>query len=536
MKKIIIITVAIFTFFSARSEEKKVIESKTKEVTVFLNRAEVTREASVKLNPGSNQFVFEGLSRFVDQNTIQVSGQGNFVIMSVSYELNYMKTKAENKEIKRMQDSVELLKDQLEEQQGILRVYTEEESLILSNKNLAGQEKGLDMETLIKASNFFRTRLLELSEKKKKINDKIKDIQESLAKLQNQLNQKNSTNQQPTGQVIVKADAKGTAYGKIELKYVVSNASWAPVYDLRANGSSDKIDMHMKANVVQNTGEDWKNVKITLSTGNPAISGTQPSLNPWYVYIQEPVSYQKRRAYAPKAAAAAETLVYDTEADYSLDKMESESIADYTTVSEGQTTIEYRISIPYSISSGGKPEAVSVQEYDIPVTYEYFAIPKINSSAFLLAKATDWEDFNLLSGNMNLYYEGTYVGKSHLNTNTTEDTLALSFGVDQNVVIERKKIKDLEQKKFIGSNKKESFGYDISVRNKKRKTIQIEIMDQIPITTNKDIVIEDIEHEGGILEKTTGYVSWRLSIPPSNAKKVSLKYTIKYPKDKNISY
>ena len=208
--------------------------------------------------------------------------------------------------------------------------------------------------------------------------------------------------------------------------------------------------------------------------------------------------------------------------------------ANYTTISEAQTNIEFVISLPYTILSDGKQNDVEIQNYSLPATFQYFCAPKLDNDAFLIARVSGWEQYNLLSGNMNLYFEGTYIGKSYLNSKNTEDTLDFSLGRDKNIAITRIKQKELTSKNVIGGNRKENISWEISVRNKKKQAINIVIEDQIPVTTDKTIEIEKTDTPDAAYVESTGILTWKIKVNSAETKKLNFSYTVKYPKDNTL--
>ncbi len=213
----------------------------------------------------------------------------------------------------------------------------------------------------------------------------------------------------------------------------------------------------------------------------------------------------------------------------------AETSANYTTTETGQLSVEFAIEIPYTIPSDGLHHDVNVGQHELPAKFNHFAVPKLDLQAFLLAKVSGWEDYKLLSGNANIYFDGTYVGKSYINTQTTSDTLDLSFGRDNSVIITRERIRDYLSRKVIGINKKETHAYEISVRNNKKSPINIRIEDQVPLSSNKEIEIEIEDISGANHNKDSGKLVWDLEIAGGATKKLKLVYSVKYPKEKKIS-
>lgn len=512
-------------------DQPKTVKSKIKSVTVFLSGAQITSSAEATIPTGGSILIFEDLTSNINPQSIQVKGEGNFSILSVSHQLNYLKSKEQTAEIKQLQDSIFLLQKDIDYQSAMLSVFLDEESLVLANKELGGNNTGVKAIDIKDAADFYRTRLTDIRTNKLLIAAKIKKLSERQVILNNQWNTLNANNNEPTSEIVVVLSSDMMTTGKFTLQYMVYNAGWIPSYDLRAIDVNNPIELVYKSNVWQTTGKSWDNVKLTLSTGNPTVAGSRPILYPWYVSFYQQYSYSEdyekssKVDQAPSAAAG----VMDKKAE------DTRTGADYTTVLENQTNIEFEISIPYSIPADGKYKIVEVQKYTLPSEYKYYAAPKLDKDAFLVARVSGWEQYNLLPGEANLFFEGTYLGKSNIDPRYTKDTLEISLGRDNSISITREKLLEFSSTKLIGTNTKETFTFEINVRNKKKLPISIVLEDQIPISTDKDIIIENLELSGGTFDEVTGKVTWKLDLKPSESKKIKLSYSVKYPKDKQVN-
>ena len=201
---------------------------------------------------------------------------------------------------------------------------------------------------------------------------------------------------------------------------------------------------------------------------------------------------------------------------------------------ENGISVEFKIKKPYSIKKDGKAYSVKLDEYTLPASYEYYCAPKLDPSAFLTANVSGWESYNLLSGQANLFYEGTYLGKSFLDASEVEDTLSISLGRDQNIVVKRERNLEFNKKKLLALKRTDYRAWKIDVKNKKKLPIKILIEDQFPISTEAQIEIDLISYKGGELDKESNIVSWNLAIEPGGAKEVELQYSVKYPKHKKV--
>jgi TonB-dependent SusC/RagA subfamily outer membrane receptor len=212
----------------------------------------------------------------------------------------------------------------------------------------------------------------------------------------------------------------------------------------------------------------------------------------------------------------------------------TKNMNDYTTIEEQELNVSFDIDIPYDILSNGKAHSVSLKDIKIPATYKYYAAPKAEKEAFLLAELNDYAKYNLLPGEANIVFEGMYVGKTTINPNQTQDTLNLSLGRDKKISIKRERITDKSGTKFLSSYKEQTFTYDIIVRNNKKEEINMLLKDQYPLSTDKEITVELLDKDGAKANEETGILSWEIKLRPNETKKYRISYKVKYPKDKII--
>jgi uncharacterized protein (TIGR02231 family) len=305
------------------------------------------------------------------------------------------------------------------------------------------------------------------------------------------------------------------------------------VYDLRAQDQTKPITLNYKANVYQNSGYDWKNISLTVSTGIPTQNNNQPTLYPQYANIFEPV-HLKHKA-TRQAYHSGNSRADDFESAVASEPMVAK-MAEMDVVETTNTlSTTYAIQNKQSIQSNGKQHLVHITDYELPAKFKHFAVPKLDQTAFLVANISDWGQYNLLPANVNLFFEGGYVGQSYLDPTTSSDTLTVSLGADHKVNISRKEVKDKTDRQFIGFNTKEIHTYEIEVKNLKNTTIDIDIEDQIPVSKNDDIEIELLEASGAALDKETGKLTWKLKLDPNGQKTLRFSFEAKYPKNKNVT-
>lgn len=522
----------VFSGMLCFAASEKVIESKIGDVTVFLRGAQINRTAVVNLSSGVHIVKLKGLSADIDPNSIEVSGQGNFTILSVSHQMNYLNEGSVTDRVKQLNDSLELLKYDLDKNKKLDAVLKSEWDLIISNKNV-NNNAGFDIEDLDDLATYYRERLSEIVDGQIALKKEETELNQLISRLKRQLQEENANSAKTTSEILVELKAETTIKGKLEVGYYVRNAGWVPTYDLRVKDSNSPINLSYKAKVFQNSGVDWENVNLTLSTGNPTRGGTKPTFYPWRLdFMQDQLYYQERsKGYGINKAASA-PVMFDADEEV----MEAaQTVADYTKSVENTVNSSFQIGIPKSIHTDGKYHTIDIQSYQLKAEYKYFAAPKLDNDVFLVGRISGWEDYNLMSGNATIFYDGTYTGKSFLDAGKSADTLELSLGRDNGIIVNRTKIKDFTKNQVIGASKKETVGWAISIRNTKNIPVRINLMDQLPISSNQDIQVEILEVSGAKHDPQTGYLNWDVSIEPAEMLNYVIKYSVKYPKHKKVN-
>lgn len=532
----IVTTLFIFLLLSTSLIASKTVDSKIKAVTVYSQHARITRTVSVNIESGSSEIILGNLSTNVIASSIQAKIKGNATLLSVSFQRNYLENKEVPKKVKILQDSILLLTKDITWIQNQKATYKGEEQLINANNKLGSNEQSMTVEQLQALSKFYRTRMMEIRKTLFNLNNEELVLIQTRTRIQSQLNQLNaSVRNKPIGEIVLNVASNASTKATVTCTYLVQGAGWTPIYDIKYEGNDKPINLNYKANVYQNTGSDWSKVNLTISNGNPAQNNNRPILNPIYInFFTGQTTY--RNAAAPAANMAylkSETNVeYEISDDASLD-VPAPIYA--VTTSQNQITTEFAIKIPQSVPSDGKYHLVAVNDYDLPANYQYHSVPRLDKGAFLLAKISDYGQYNLLPGMANIFFQDMYVGQTQLNPNVSSDTLLISMGRDNGISISRTQLNDLTSTKFIGSNKKQTYAYEIIVKNNKSRNINIEILDAIPISQNSEIEVELLESDDADYLKDYGKLSWEYSLAPGESKTLRFSYSVKYPKSKTVS-
>ena len=384
----------------------------------------------------------------------------------------------------------------------------------MANQNiLVAKQSAATTEQLKSMMDLYTNSMEQVTMAVLKKNRLIKDYEKQIAALQNQINDRKGKQNLPSGEISVSVSSEKTVSGKLTFAYVVSNAGWYPSYDIRVDDITKPVNIFYKANVFQNTGVDWKDVKLSFSNATPWIAGDVPALYPWFIdyYIPSPRIMIRGLSSAKKSEAPA---MMEVAADNMMAK-EAEAAPITVEKQVGETTITFDIAVPYSVVSDGKMQTIEIQRTNSPAEYKYVTAPKISPLAYLTGNITNWAKQSLQSGEATLYFENTFVGKSSLNVNQLTDTLTLSLGTDNSILVKREKRKDFTSKKVIGANKTDIYSFLITIRNNKQTPVKITLNDQIPVSSNSGITVEPVEISNGKLNSQTGLVKWDLEIKPS---------------------
>lgn len=540
MRQLFILILTLGISFGLQAQDPTEAKSKIDQVTVYLQGAQVTRSAEVNLQKGDNVVKFSGLANGIWQNSIQATAPTSVLINSVHHEVNYLEPLGYSPRVRQIKDSLKLIQRQVREFDDEIAVIQAEKTMILKNQKLAGEEKGVSTAELQALSDFFRSRISELSLQKRKQERKKKEKVEVQSRLKRQLAELNANKSKASNDIVVKLRADRPAKAKIAIRFIVQNAGWVPAYDLRVEDTQGPIDLTYRADVYQNTGIDWSEVKLALSSADPSQSGVKPELSQWNLRLYDPIAYNERnkgsRGYynSPGNAELEQTVTGGIKMDAQNGELAGRTLADYTNVVQGVTSAEFQIDIRQRIPSDGKAHQVSIQEAQLPATYLHSSVPKLDPTAYLLARVTEWEKLNLLPGAVNIFFEGTYIAESFIDPNYTQDTLAFSLGRDPKVIVQREQLQDHNKVRSLGANRERTFGYEITVRNTKNSAIEIELFDQLPVSQDEDITVKVEEIDGGKHDEATGKVSWKLSLAPAETKTIKFIFSVKHPKKKTV--
>jgi uncharacterized protein (TIGR02231 family) len=542
----------LFVITTLTAVAQKTYKSQLTHANVYYGYgAELNHSTKASLDKGTQEITIENISNVLDPNTVQISVPENVVLLSYRFNaktivLNHLA----NPSIKRMEDSLKLVQKLITNATNEANVTSEllDKTSRLIETYSSGATKNLSTADLIKLLDFYttkvqsyRTTVNNLQIKKQELTEVINEIN---IRLEGAKEENDGNASKVVGEMILQLMAQQPTTAELGISYFTQSAGWIPTYDMRVKSIDNSFKLSYKASVNQNTGLDWKQVKLTLSTSNPNQGNIYPTLNPLFLQLYNPQVYAQMKqnntaANYNRAQSMREVVVSDLEGRVpGLQVKEEEDksdVSNYLTLNESQLNTSFEIDLPYDIPSDGKSYSVAIKDETLKATYKHYAIPKLDRDAFLLAEISDWENLDLLPGAANIIMDNVYLGKSFIDPNTTTDTLNLSLGRDKRVAVKRLLVKEFSKSKIKGDNKTETFTYEITVRNNKSKEMSMLLKDQFPISQMNDVIVK-LENDGGAeINAEIGTLNWKVNLKPGDSKKFRFSYSVTYPKDKKIA-
>lgn len=526
------IKLLLFLFLGILQYAQKPIFAKAKvnAVNVYRSSAELQNSVGFSLPAGSSEVVITNISDEIQENSIQVNvNNKNVTILSVQYTDNYISEydmDKTNARIKKVTDSITLVEDIIAKSNIELEANTKTLELLDKNQTVLVGSSTSNVAQLTQLTEYYKNKRIEVSNIISAINKKNSDLQKKLNRLKSSLKVSSEMEEASSdGVLVLKVMCSTPVNVKADVSYMAENASWQPFYEIRGNKLSEPLDMIFKAKVTQDTGLDWKGVKLSLINGRASRNSTAPVLNPWFLNSFKEGDKVSARGYSSGRQDSVKEQ-----------KIEEVVVTAYGFKSvENQFNISFDVDVPYDILSNSQEHFINLKQEKVPATYKYFTAPKYNRDAFLIAKIKDFNKYNLISAPANIIFENMYIGETNINPNQTDDELNITLGDDKKVSIRKETIYDKASVKLFSSYQEKTFTYDIIVRNNKKDAVDIEIKDQFPLSKDESVKIELLQSDKAEIDHEKGYLSWNTHVSPSETKKFRVSYKVRYPKDYSIS-
>ena len=492
-----------------------IVKSVAKEIQVYRNSISVTREGMVTLPLGRSTIFIHGMSKSAKTDSFAVKFPTK--IQAVNIQIVSAEEACEDK----------LESEKIAEELSELSFRSDTFSYMAELRKKNGDfssRKDVSVEDQEKYLN-------ELPDKLFEIHDKIKEISAQKSKLSDKLTEAEAEEDKPLIMVELNCEEEG-AYPFI-LQYQETSGGWEPKYEVRFVGESSPLEVYMKAKINQNSGEDWKQVKVTLYTGNPTVSQNIPSLPCTELSIYEPVEERRMSndmmmgAQMMQAAAAGAMPMMGMGMQMEMARTASAS------VSEEETMTAFELPDLRDLLSDTDGNIADLQNFKVDAKYNVLCIPSVKDTCFLTATiiSADWP---LPAANASIYLKELYAGSVYVNPDNEGDTFILSLGQDERLSVIRKELPAKTSDVFLKKEKKKVHEYSIKLTNKSSEAIKVQLNDSIPVSTDKNIVVSVDDLMGGEMSEENGKINWELTIEGHASEEIKYSYNITWPKEKRI--
>jgi hypothetical protein len=509
---ITIILLLIFKISIAAPEKPQEIKAPITSVKVFLNSALVTHNQKVKIKPGINKLAFFGLAMNITSKNINLRNLGKSELLSLTLvklsdttnilslpeDLLYM--------IRKSKDTILILEKNIEKMKYEIEGLELEKRMLLKNDDIIPNGKLISLAELKLTTEYYRDRYrdvsMEISNKQKELKQLKKN---KVRALKNAFDVENEEEKNMNISIVIaELNNPETEYtADLELSYLAKEAGWIPVYDvLSVNNKSLKINYRSK--ILNNTGIDWNNLNLTLSTADPFEYYSAPDLEPYYVSRSNHYSDNSNKDQKKLSNYIEEEEIFTPDRE-----------------------ITFNIAKRYTFKSGLTPFLVDITIYDLAPEYLYRCAPKKEEQVYSIARIKDWEKLNLMDGEANIYNNGAFLGKTYIKPSEIEDYLELPLGVMDNIFVKHKLVSELSSKKMFAGGTVGTFNYEIKIKNISAEKVTVEVIDQVPVSEATNVKTEVIEMtEGGDKDVNTGKIIWKIELNTATEKILSLKYSI----------
>jgi uncharacterized protein (TIGR02231 family) len=537
--------------------EEIVVDSRIMAATVYNDRATLTRSAKVQIPAGAHTLIFKGLplNIFTDSLRAQGSSSADVVFGALEYKQDSSEDFIVPRE-KELNAQIETLEDEKKvynaDKHALVSARTFLENMgktasLRENEEIAKLE--LKPEAWANAADGLASKLSENLKADLALDIKVRDNQRKIENLRNELRGLRTGQKQSYSVSLPLEVSEATTLG-VDLLYQISNVSWQPMYDARLDVKSGKLDIVQYGALWQRTGEDWDDVKLTLSTAQPSRGAGLPDLSSqWISLYQETYNRARKQSFGSNLAGSASPMmamesvvgadsIYDE--DKQMEPMQEAQFQSAQINTEGFVG-EYVIPGPVDVKSDGTKAKVLIGSFETENTLEVQVKPQLDTRGYLVAKATLMGDAPILPGSVNLFRDGAYIGQSYTDMLRPGDEAYLAFGIDDNVTLTRNILVDnLSEAGMISKSNVRERGYVTRIKNLHKQPISLAVLETIPASTDEKISVSVLK------EKTTqgyesdvddviGLLRWSIKLEPKKEAEVKLGWQVSWPKDDVIS-
>lgn len=502
-------------------------------VTLFLKGAELQGQSSIKVPKGENEILLTNVANSINPNSINININNKAMILSTTVIDNYIFKKDDiSEKIKSLNDKLKQLQEERDSLNVQLNVIHREIAMLNSSdiNVFLRQEKTL-AETN-KIMGFIKDNLVTVLTEENTIKSKIAEIDQDIEQYNKQIALEEGKKSNTQRVIKMKIYAEKAISLPISLSYLTPDAGWMPTYDVRVKDITSPLVLTYKANIYQNSGLDWNNIDMVLSTANPNEGISVPKLEPWRVFLNEGNnSFNIDKDYSLGAAVSVSSSLKADSRQVALKNRKQ--FTDYVIPNNNGINTQFNIKLPFTIRNNSENNILTLNKKDIQAEYSYFAVPKLDNNAFLQAHILDWDNLSILPGKSTVFFAGNYVGEDFITTAGVKDKLNISLGRDKAILINRNNdLNNTSKPSFFGNEISRQFAYTIDIRNTKNQPINIIIYDQIPLIQNKVISLNETKYPDAQYNKDTGLLTWELTLDAKEVKQLPFSFKVSYPKNR----
>ena len=540
-RSFIIFTFPLFIAASAIGNDVRTVSAKLESATVFLRGAELIHTTATTLTKGESEWYIEGLSPAIDENSLKISIPDGVTVVSHSFSQNYLADQPADATVRRLQDSIDRYNKELVLINNKLKINEDLIQLLKTNHSIGGAQTGVNVNELMKMMDYYKSKSTELNGEIVACAARKTVVSEKINSFTRQRDLEKRKHDKVSGRLHLKLLSPNAGKFTVTISYYTVHALWEPCYDLIVEGTDKPLKIIYKADIKQTTGLDWDKVNLTLSTVIPGSGKVAPMPQAWFLRYLTADARARNINAAPmqnimsyEMASRAEAVAAEQEAPLMM--QETNTMEDYVIASESEIDVTYKIDLPYTIAGNGNPQNVVLRSAETEAEYRYYCAPKLDRAVFLTAAVKNREKLNLLPGKANITIEGSYTGSTFIDPDNIRETLDLTLGQDNRVMVKREKMQDMSSVRFLGSDVRQEFAYRISVINTKTVPVRMILKDQYPLSTQKDIVVEVLNFTGKPHEnKEIGTLTWEFELASGKTESFDLRYSVKYPRGRNLN-
>ncbi|MFU8907949.1 DUF4139 domain-containing protein [Proteus sp. DFP240708] len=534
-----LITLSIISSTSAFANEINSVDPtkplnydiKLNQATIFLRGAELDNNVTLNLPAGQSEVVLSNIANNIDPKSLSISIDNDDVIINTINVKKIPIAPIYPTAITVLIDKQKEINKQIEVLNININVGDEQIAL-LKDQSFFGYGETQSLEHSSQKFDFISQKMTSILNQQKAAQEEIAELTEKLEELNRQLEIDMPIIAKEKTQIVLSLGTSKNLTSKMRISYITPDAGWSPAYDIRSQGMDKPILLTYKADVIQNTGLNWDKVKLVLTSTNPSLNITAPTLSPWYLSLYNNTAKFRNSNMDMKMAMPAPVSEAMNEAPR---EQLSKGVTRYVTTNNNGINLSHAIALPYTLKNSTEPNTLVINQKEVVADYRYLTTPKLVEEVYLQAEVKDWENLNLLNGRANIYYMNSFVGNSYINTNELTELLSIPFGIDKNIQISRINNEKIRKEPiFIGTTIEQKESYTIKLRNTYNSPVKVTIYDQLPLSQENNINVADAVYKDGVLDKDTGEIKWNITLGAKEEKSLPLNYTLSYPKNRQI--